>query len=40
LVSATGHELRVRAGYADRTAELYRLVRIDGHWRIDSIERT
>jgi hypothetical protein len=39
LVSATGDDLRVRAGYADRSTELYRLVRIDGQWAIDSIER-
>ena len=39
LVSATGDELRARAGYADRTSEMYRLVRIEGRWAIDSIER-
>ena len=39
LVSAAGDTLSVRVGYADRSAEVYRLVRIEGRWAIDSIER-
>ena len=39
LVSATADELRARIGYADRSSEIYRLVRIDGRWAIDAIER-
>lgn len=39
LVSAGEDNLRVRAGYADRSTEVYQLVRIEGRWRIDSIER-
>ena len=39
MVSANGDWMSARAGYADRTSEIYRLVRIDGHWAIDSIER-
>jgi hypothetical protein len=39
LVSANPEALNVRAGYADRSAETYRLVWIGGRWTIDSIER-
>lgn len=39
LVSAGDNNLRVRAGYANRSTEVYQLVRIEGSWKIDSIER-
>lgn len=39
LVSASGYSLIVRAGYADRTAELYHFVRIAEFWAIDAIDR-
>lgn len=39
LVSSTEGSMTVRVGYADRTSELYRLVRHQGSWAIDSIER-
>lgn len=39
LVSTTGDELRARIGYGDRSSETYRLVRVDGRWAIDAIER-
>ncbi len=39
LVSGAGDTMSVRAGYANRSSEVYRLIRIEGHWSIDSIER-
>lgn len=38
-VSASSQRVTVRAGYADRTTEVYVLTRIDGSWVIESIER-
>lgn len=39
LVTATGDALTVRVGYADRSAEIYQLIRLEKRWAIDSIDR-
>jgi hypothetical protein len=38
IVSAAGERMLVRAGYANGASETYRLVRIDGCWRIEGID--
>lgn len=39
LVTVSNDAVTVRAGYTDRSGEVYQLVQIDGRWLIDSIER-
>lgn len=39
-ISMSGNRMTARAGYADGTSELYRLVRIGDQWLIEGIERT